>query len=99
MVRLSQWAISESDQVSSPQLAGEEFCPFFLNAAYHSAAAYLETNAREQNAQYLHGLGHIKAIFSLCSQRWKLGGTFQIRLLTVRITLTLNSNRSLLTVD
>lgn len=62
----------------SEELPDEEFCPFFLNASYHCATAYLEMSTQEKNEECLLRFRHIKGLFAACSQRWKIGGKSRI---------------------
>lgn len=71
IVRLSQRVTSKSNQSRN-----EEFGPLALNAAYHTAVAYLEMGSKNINGEHLQGLREIKSLLTLTNKRWKLAGKF-----------------------
>jgi hypothetical protein len=90
MVRLSQRVTSESSQPRN-----EEFGPLALNAAYHTAVAYLEMGSKSTSGEHLLGLQEIKSLLTLSSRRWKLGGKFcdPFELKSRQASLNIKSNQ------
>jgi hypothetical protein len=72
IVRLSRRVTSKSSQSHN-----EDFSPLALNAAYHTAVAYLEMGSKIPCGENLQGLQEIKSLLTLSSRRWKLGGKFR----------------------